>query len=48
MKRVRCSKEFKLQVIKEVTEAMIETLVARRYDVNSNMVSRGVDEYIEM
>lgn len=45
MKRVKHSKEFKLQVIKEAQETGKNTLVARRYDLNPNMVSRWVREY---
>lgn len=45
MKRTKQSKDFKLQVIKEATETGNNPLVARRYELNPNMVSRWVREY---
>lgn len=45
MARSKHSKEFKLQVIKEATETGNATLVARRYELNANMVNRWVREY---
>lgn len=45
MPRTKHSKEFKLQVIKEATETGNKTLVARRYNLNANMVSRWCTEY---
>lgn len=45
MKRTKHSKDFKLQVVKEVTETGNQTLVARRYELNPNMVSRWIREY---
>ncbi|ASS90019.1 transposase [Aeribacillus pallidus] len=45
MTRTKHSKEFKLQVIKEAQETGNNSLVARRYELNSNMVSRWVREY---
>ncbi|KAA5782996.1 transposase, partial [Pseudomonas aeruginosa] len=40
MERKRYSKEFKLQIIKEALETNNTALVARRYDLNANMVHR--------
>ncbi|WP_029271259.1 transposase, partial [Virgibacillus alimentarius] len=40
MKRTKYSKEFKIQVIKEALETGKPSVVARRYDLNANMVSR--------
>ncbi|MED3648672.1 transposase [Halalkalibacterium halodurans] len=45
MKRTKHSQEFKLQVIKEVLETGKQSIVARRYELNPNMVSRWVREY---
>jgi len=45
MKRTKHSKEFKLQVIKESLETGKPSVVARRYELNANMVSRWVREY---
>ncbi|MFD0957769.1 transposase, partial [Virgibacillus alimentarius] len=39
------SKEFKIQVIKEALETGKPSVVARRYDLNANMVSRWIREY---
>ncbi|WP_077299966.1 transposase [Virgibacillus pantothenticus] len=45
MKRTRHSKEFKIQVIKEAMETGKTSIVARRYELNPNMVTRWVREY---
>ncbi|KYC85934.1 transposase [Heyndrickxia sporothermodurans] len=45
MKRTKHSKDFKLQVVKEATETGNNSLVARRYKLNPNMVSRWIREY---
>lgn len=45
MKRTKYSKEFKIQVIKEALETDKPSVVARRYDLNANMVCRWVREY---
>lgn len=45
MKRTKHSKEFKLQVIKEAQETGKITLVARRYELNPNMVGRWIRDY---
>lgn len=45
MKRTKHSKDFKLQVVKEAIETGNNTLVARRYELNPNMVSRWIREY---
>jgi transposase-like protein len=45
MNRIKHSKEFKLQVIKEAQETGKITLVARRYELNPNMVGRWIREY---
>lgn len=45
MTRTKHSKEFKIQVIKEVLETGKTSIVARRYELNANMVSRWVREY---
>ncbi|MDQ0221459.1 transposase-like protein [Peribacillus cavernae] len=45
MKRTKHSKDFKLQVVKEATETGNKSLVARRYELNPNMVSRWCTEY---
>ncbi|WP_374723362.1 transposase [Calidifontibacillus erzurumensis] len=45
MTRTRYSKDFKLQVIKEAQETGKITLVARRYELNPNMVGRWIREY---
>jgi transposase-like protein len=47
MKRTNHSKDFKLQVVKEATETGNNSLVARRYQLNPNMVSRWIREYKE-
>src|SRR5690606_8665352 len=47
MKRTKYSKDFKLQVLKEATETKNTSLVARRYELNPNMVSRWIREYKE-
>lgn len=47
MKRTKHSKEFKLQVIKEAQETGKINLVARRYELNPNMVGRWIREYKE-
>lgn len=47
MKRTKHSKGFKLQVVKEATETGNNSLVARRYELNPNMVSRWIREYKE-
>jgi transposase len=47
MKRTRHSKEFKIQVAIESIETGNAALVARRYDLVSNMVNRWVKEYKE-
>jgi transposase len=45
MKRTKHSKDFKLQVVKEATETGNNSLVARRHELNPNMVSRWIREY---
>lgn len=40
MKRTKHSKEFKIQVIKESMETGKTSIVARRYELNPNMVCR--------
>ena len=45
MERKRYSKEFKLQIIKEALESNNTALVARRYELNANMVHRWIREY---
>jgi transposase-like protein len=45
LKRTKHSKDFKLQVVKEAIETGNNTLVARRYELNPNMVSRWIREY---
>ena len=45
MKRTNHSKDFKLQVVKESTETGNISLVARRYELNPNMVGRWIREY---
>jgi len=45
VKRTKHSKDFKLQVVKEATETGNNSLVARRYELNPNMVSRWIREY---
>lgn len=45
MKRTKHSKEFKIQVIKESLETGKTSVVARRYELNPNMVCRWVREY---
>ncbi|MDE8565762.1 transposase [Anoxybacillus rupiensis] len=47
MKRRKHSKEFKLQVVKEALEVGNKALVARRYDLSSNLVQRWVKAYEE-
>ncbi|MDK2986107.1 MAG: transposase [Clostridia bacterium] len=45
MQRKKYTKEFKEQVIKEAMETGNSSVVARRYDLNSNMVARWVREF---
>jgi len=45
MKRTRYSKEFKVQAVKEAMETGKPSVVARRYELNANMVGRWVREY---
>jgi len=45
MKRKKYSYEFKQQVIKEAIETGNNSIVARRYELSSSMVSRWVREY---
>lgn len=45
MKRTRYSNEFKIQAVKEAIETGKPSVVARRYDLNANMVGRWVREY---
>ncbi|MGG5254455.1 IS3 family transposase [Neobacillus sp. SM06] len=45
MARTKHSKEFKLQVIKEALETGNKAIVARRYNLNANMVGRWCTEY---
>jgi len=47
MKRQRHSKEFKVQVVKEALDTGNKSLVARRYELSTNMVHRWVKEYKE-
>jgi len=42
MQRKRYSPEFKQQIVKEVHEVGNGSLVARKYDINHNMVNRWV------
>ncbi|WP_094545532.1 transposase [Petroclostridium xylanilyticum] len=44
MQRKKYTAEFKAQVIKEALETGNNSVVARRYELNSNMVSRWVRE----
>lgn len=43
--RKQYSKEFKEKVVKEAIETGNATLVARQYDLNSNMLNRWVREF---
>ncbi len=45
MQRRRYTEEFKQQVIKEAMETGNSAIVARRYDLNTNMVARWVREF---
>lgn len=45
MRRTRYSNEFKIQAVKEAMETGKPSVVARRYDLNANMVGRWVREY---
>ena len=45
MTRTKHSKEFKIQVVKEAMETGKTSVVARRYDLNANMVTRWIREY---
>lgn len=45
MRRTRYSNEFKTQAVKEAMETGKPSVVARRYDLNPNMVGRWVREY---
>ncbi|WP_054948915.1 transposase [Numidum massiliense] len=45
MKRRQFTKEFKIQVAKEAMEVGNQALVARRYDLGSNLLNRWVREY---
>lgn len=47
MKRTIHPKEFKIQVSKEAIDTGNAALVARRYEINPNMVNRWVKEYKE-
>ncbi len=47
MKRTKHPQEFKVQVCKEAIETGNAALVARRYELSSNMVNRWVKEYKE-
>lgn len=47
MKRTRHPKEFKIQVSKEAIDTGNAAVVARRYELSSNMVNRWVKEYKE-
>lgn len=47
MRRSKHSTEFKLQVIKEAQETRKISIVARRYELNPNMVSRWIREHKE-
>ncbi len=43
--RKRYTEEFKQQVIKEAMETGNSAVVARRYELNTNMVARWVREF---
>ncbi len=45
MQRKKYTTEFKQQVIKEAMETGNSAVVARRYDLSTNMVARWVREY---
>ncbi len=45
MQRKRYTEEFKQQVIKEAMETGNSAVVARRYELNTNMVARWVREF---
>jgi transposase len=45
MQRKKYSPEFKQQVVKEAMETGNSAVVARRYDLNTNMVARWVREF---
>ncbi|WP_010529239.1 transposase [Lentibacillus jeotgali] len=45
MRRTRYSEEFKMQAVKEAMDTEKPSVVARRYDLNANMVGRWVREY---
>jgi transposase len=45
MQRKKYSPEFKQQVVKEAMETGNSAVVARRYDLNTNMVARWVQEF---
>lgn len=45
MTRNKHSKQFKIQVVKEALETWKTSIVARRYELNTNMVCRQVREY---
>lgn len=47
MKRTRHPKDFKIQVCKEAIDTGNAAVVARRYELSSNMVNRWVKEYKE-
>ena|ERR1700732_2060182 len=47
MKRTQHPKEFKIQVCKEAIDTGNAAVVARRYELSSNMVNRWVKEYKE-
>ena len=47
MKRTHHPKEFKIQVCKEAVDTGNAAVVARRYELSSNMVNRWVKEYKE-
>ncbi|MCM2534377.1 IS3 family transposase [Neobacillus pocheonensis] len=47
MKRTQHPKEFKVQVCKEAIDTGNAAVVARRYELSSNMVNRWVKEYKE-
>jgi transposase len=47
MKRTHHPKEFKIQVCKEAIDTGNAAVVARRYELSSNMVNRWVKEYKE-
>jgi len=46
MKRKRYTQEFKNQVVKESLEVGNAAVVARKYDVSTNMVSRWIKSKI--